>query len=232
MRIGIFAPLTSPFATREYISTYAKAAEARDFASIWIGEHVVLFEEYDSKYPYAPDGRIPASTDNGILEPFTTLCFMAGLTERIRLGTGICLVPQRNPVYTAKEVTSLDWLSSGRANFGVGVGWLEEEYAAVDVPFEKRGARCRSYIEVMKRLWREPGATFESEAYSLPACVQAHSPCRPRTPPIYFGGESGARDASRRRSRSRLAALRARSRRATHPSREAVRGAHQARALH
>ena len=192
MKIGLFVPLASPIATPDYVGTLASEAEQLGFDSLWVAEHVVLFDDYASRYPYAEDGRIPAGGENGILEPFATLAFLAARTERIRLGTGICLVPQRNPVYTAKAVADVDWLSKGRVDFGVGVGWLAEEFRAVDVPFERRGARCRSYLEVMKRLWCDPVSEYKDGFYELPACRQYPKPIQKPHPPIHFGGESEA----------------------------------------
>ncbi len=192
MRIGIFAPLANPIATPDYISALGPAAEERGFHSIWLAEHVVLFDEYASKYPYASDGRIPAGGDSGILEPFSTLSYLAASTSRIRLGTGICLVPQRNPVYTAKEVANVDWLSNGRFDFGVGVGWLAEEFQACATPFERRGSRCRSYLNAMKSLWSDPVSSYQDEFYTLPACRQYPKPIQQPHPPIHFGGESEA----------------------------------------
>lgn len=192
MKIGMFAPLANPYATPELLHALGPAAEERGFHSIWAAEHVVLFDAYASRYPYAADGRIPAGGETGILEPFTALAFLAACTERIRLGTGICLVPQRNPVYTAKEATAVDWLSGGRFDFGIGVGWLEEEYRAVQIPFERRGARCREYIEVMKRLWEDGVSEHKGEFYDLPPTRQYPKPLQKPHPPIHFGGESDA----------------------------------------
>jgi probable F420-dependent oxidoreductase len=192
MDIGLFALAGNPHATPEYLRTLATGAEERGFAALWTAEHVVLFDEYASRYPYSADGRIPVGGENGPLEPFGTLAFFAGVTNRIRLGTGVCLVPQRNPVYTAKEVSTLDWLSGGRLDFGVGVGWLAEEFRAVDVPFERRGDRCRAYLEVMKRLWCDPVSAYEGPFYSLPPCRQYPKPIQTPHPPIHFGGESDA----------------------------------------
>ena len=114
MKFGVFAPLAGPFATGEYLNLLGPAVEERGFDSLWTAEHVVLFDDYASQYPYAADGRIPARADAGILETFTSLAFLAAATRRVRLGTGICLLPQRNPVYTAKEAANVDWLSGGR----------------------------------------------------------------------------------------------------------------------
>ena len=192
MKIGLLAAVANPFETPEYIRTLGMAAEERGFHSIWVPEHAVLFDEYQSKYPYAADGRIPAPSDTGPFDPFLVLSYLAADTKTIRLGTGVCLVPQRNPVYTAKEVACIDWLSGGRFDFGVGVGWLAEEFAALGVPFERRGARTRAYIEVMRRLWCDPVSEYAGEFYDLPACRQYPKPIQQPHPPIHFGGESNA----------------------------------------
>lgn len=192
MRVSLFAPLVSPQNDAAYVSALARGAEERGFHGIWLGEHVVLFDDYDAEYPYEDDGKIPVGGDKGLLEPITALSFMAAQTTRIRLGTGICLVPQRNPVYTAKEIAAVDYLSGGRVDFGVGVGWLEEEFAALDVPFARRGARCQEYLEVIKSLWQDEVSSYSGDFYTLAPCRQYPKPIQQPGPPIYFGGESDA----------------------------------------
>jgi probable F420-dependent oxidoreductase len=192
MRTGIFAPLANPFATPEYIETLGKAAEDRGFDSIWVAEHVVLFEEYGSRYPYLDNGKIPVPRESGMLDPFPALAYLAACTSKVRLGTGICLVPQRNPVYTAKEAATVDYLSGGRFDLGVGVGWLAEEFEALGVPFEHRGSRCREYIKVIKSLWQDDVAQFEGEFYQMKPTLQYPKPVQKPHPPIHFGGESDA----------------------------------------
>jgi len=193
MQIGLFLATTNPIATPEYITAFARAAEERGFDSLWVGEHVLLFDEYASRYPYAEDGRlIGLAPEHGILDPFLALTFAAAATTRIRLATGVCIVPQRNPVYTAKEVATLDWLSGGRFTLGVGVGWLEEEFRNLEVPFEARGARCREYLEVMKRLWCDEVSEHHGPHYDLQACRQFPKPLQQPHPPVVFGGESDA----------------------------------------
>ncbi len=192
MKIGLFAPLTNPHHTPDYVRAVGVGAEERGFHSVWLGEHVVLFDEYASSYPYASDSRIPLGGESGLLEPLTALAFMAAETRRVRLGTGICLVPQRNPVYTAKEIAAIDYLSQGRVDFGVGVGWLREEFDALGVPFAERGARCREYLEVIRRLWCDPISQYDGAFYTLPPCRQYPKPAQSPHPPIYFGGESAA----------------------------------------
>jgi probable F420-dependent oxidoreductase len=192
MKLGIFAPFGGPFATPELVTTVAREAEARGFDSLWVAEHVVLFDDYASAYPYSPDGKIPAPPESGILEPFSTLAFMAAVTSTIRLGTGICLLPQRNPVYTAKEVGNIDWLSAGRVDLGIGVGWLREEYDVVNVPWEQRGRRADEYLEVLKTLWCDDVSSYEGETYRLPPCRMYPKPVQRPHPPIHVGGESDA----------------------------------------
>jgi probable F420-dependent oxidoreductase len=192
MQIGLFAPVGTPTGSAGYLEALARGAEERGFHSLWMAEHVVLFDQYASRYPYAESGRIPAMGDAGFHDPFAALAFLAALTARIRLGTGICLVPQRNPVYTAKEVASVDVLSRGRLDFGVGIGWLAEEFGALGVPFERRAGRTRAYLEVMRRLWCDPVSAYEGPFYRLPACRQYPKPLQQPHPPVYFGGESDA----------------------------------------
>jgi probable F420-dependent oxidoreductase len=192
MKVGILLLLSNPHGTPEFVHALGEATEERGFHSIWVAEHVVLFDDYASKYPYSPDGRIPTAGERGPIDPLIALSFLAACTTRIRLGTGVCLVPQRNPVYTAKEVASVDWLSNGRVDFGVGVGWLAEEFKVLGVPFERRGARCREYLRVMKKLWCDPVSSYEGEFYTLPPCRQYPKPIQQPHPPIHFGGESDA----------------------------------------
>jgi probable F420-dependent oxidoreductase len=189
MRIGLFLVTVNPFATPEYLSALARAAEERGFAELWAGEHVVMFDEYEARYPYSDNGRVGLRPENGMLEPFTTLSFLAHATETIRLGTAVCLLPQRNPVYTAKEVATADWLSNGRVDLGVGIGWQREEFAALDVPFAQRAARCREYIEVMRRHWEDDVSAHSGPFYDLQPCRMYPKPVQERVP-IYFGGES------------------------------------------
>jgi probable F420-dependent oxidoreductase len=196
MKIGLFTPSANPFATPEFLSALGRGADERGIHSLWVPEHVVLFDEYASSYPYAADGKIPTPPGSGMLDPLTSLAFLAACTETVRLGTGICLLPQRNPVYTAKEVATVDWLSNGRVDFGIGVGWLREEFDALEVPFEKRGKRTDDYIDVLKTLWCDDEPEFKGDFYTLPKCRQDPKPVQDPHPPLHFGGES---DASLRR---------------------------------
>jgi probable F420-dependent oxidoreductase len=192
MEFDVWLPTANPFTTPQLLTAIGREAEDRGVNTIWVGEHVVTFDDYTSSYPYSDDGRIPLPAGTGLLEPFTTLAFLAGQTDRVRLGTAMCLLPQRNPVYTAKEVATLDWLSEGRVDLGVGVGWLREEFEALEVPWERRGARTDDYLEVLKSLWCEDPSSFTGEFYRLHPCSQFPKPVQVPHPPIHIGGESDA----------------------------------------
>lgn len=192
MKMDIWLPTANPFCTPELLETLGRLAEERGVGTIWVGEHVVLFDEYESLYPYAENGRIPAPPGTGLLEPFTTLSFLAAQTNSVRLGTAMCLLPQRNPVYVAKEVATVDWLSGGRVDLGVGVGWLEEEFDTLNVPWPKRGQRTDEYIGVLKSLWCDEVSEFQGELFTLRSCSMYPKPVQEPHPPIHIGGESGA----------------------------------------
>jgi probable F420-dependent oxidoreductase len=188
MDVGIVMPC-SAITPPDLIAETAKAIEERGFASIWAPEHVIFFDKYKSQYPYANHGKL-LGFDHGMMEPWTVLSYVAANTKRVRLGSSICLVPQRNPVYTAKQITDVDFLSGGRVDFGVGAGWLKEEFDALQVPFERRGARTSDYIRVMQALWTMKRPSYQGEFYTLPECTQNPKPVQTPHPPIFFGGES------------------------------------------
>jgi probable F420-dependent oxidoreductase len=188
--IGLFLGAGVPPATPGWLRAVAQAADQHGVTSLWLGEHVVLFDVHDKRYPYAESGDFPIKGEGGMAEPFTTLAYLAGVTSRVRLGTGVCLVPQRNPLYTAEEVANVDWLSDGRFDFGIGVGWQREEFEALGVPFERRGRRTDEYIELMRRLWCDDVSSFQGEFWSLPPCRAYPKPVQQPHPPIHIGGES------------------------------------------
>ena len=190
MKIGA-AVAYSHYTDPEYIKTSASQLEALGYHSMWVPEHVMFFPEYDSRYPYTDEGKVPGDP-KGVLDPFTALTFVAAHTSKLRLGTGICLVPQRQPVYTAKMVADLDYLSDGRVDFGVGIGWLKEEFDNLQIPFAGRGKRCVEYLEVMQALWGEKISEYHGETIDLTPCYFNPKPVQTPHPPIFFGGESDA----------------------------------------
>lgn len=192
MDVGVFVPLGTGNLEPGLVRAVGTEVEARGFESVWVPEHVVQFDGYDSSYPYAADGRMPGGPEFGMVEPFTALTYLAAVTDRIRLGTGICLLPQRQPVYTAKQVADLDCLSGGRVELGIGVGWLREEFEALGVPFEGRGARTDDYLAVLRTLWLDDVSEHRGEVYDLPPCRMYPKPVQTPHPPIVVGGESDA----------------------------------------
>jgi hypothetical protein len=192
MKMDLWMPTATPMVDAAVLSEVARHADERGYGCLWVGEHVVLFDDYDSSYPYAEDGKIPTPPGIGLLEPMTALAWVAARTERLRLGTAMLLLPQRNPVYTAKEIATLDFLSGGRVDVGIGVGWLAEEMEACGVPFERRGARCDAYVDVMKTLWQDEISTHHSDFYDLAPCRMDPKPAQQPHPPLHIGGESDA----------------------------------------
>lgn len=168
-----------------------RRAEAAGFESVWGGEHVIIPDAIASKYPYTPDGKVPVEADTPIPDPLMWLAFAAAAAPTLRLGTCILIVPQRNPLILAKELATLDQLSGGRVELGLGVGWLKEEFEALGVPWERRGARNDEYIEAMRALWAEPHAEYHGDFVDF-----APVTCSPRpvngSIPVIVGGDTDA----------------------------------------
>ncbi len=166
-------------------------ASGAGFESLWGGEHVILPDSISSKYPYSADGKIPAEPDTPIPDPLIWLAFAAAAAPTLRLGTCILIVPQRNPLVLAKELATLDQLSGGRVELGLGIGWLKEEFDALGVAWERRGARNDEYIAAMRALWAAPHAEFHGEFVDFPPVT-----CSPRpvngSIPVLVGGHTDA----------------------------------------
>jgi len=192
MRIGLAAIGIGRGADPKILCDTARAAEAAGFATLWMGEHVVLFERPDSKYPYAEGGEFSLPPTIDWLDPFVALSFAAAATQTIRLATGICLVPEHEPLSLAKQVASLDRLSGGRFLLGVGAGWLAEEFAALGVPFARRAERMREYIAVMRRLWSEDVTSVDGEFVHFTGAHSFPKPAHGGRLPVIVGGESRA----------------------------------------
>lgn len=190
MKIGLFSTFMSPICTPGYMTDLTQRMESIGLDSLWMGEHVVLFDEMEFPYGASKDGKIPVPAGGGMLDTVATLGFIASATSTLRLGTGITLVPQRNPIYTAKEFATLDWLSGGRVDFGVGVGWCKEEVIACGYSFEDRGARCNEYLEIIRRLWTDEYASFDGKHHQLAECRMDPKPVQTPHIPIIMGGYS------------------------------------------
>ena len=176
-----------------------QAGEAAGFESAWTVDHVVVPEGYKSAYPYSDDGKMAGGkNDMAIPDPLIWMAYVAAGTSKINLATGILIVPQRNPVVAAKQIAPLDLMSGGRVLLGIGVGWLEEEFNAIGVPFGDRGQRTDDYIYAMQELWATDHSTYESEFTKFTAVNSQPKPVN-RTIPIIVGGHSKA--AARRAGR-------------------------------
>jgi probable F420-dependent oxidoreductase len=192
MKVGLMPLFGGATSEPEYVARIAKTMDDRGYHSVWAVDHIVIPKEIKSRYPYMEDGSFPVDPKMLGLEPFALLAFMAAHTKNIRLGTGVCVLPQRNPALTAKQAADVDVLSGGRVDFGIGVGWLKEEFEAIGESFDRRGARSDDYIKVMKTLWQDELSSYEGEFYTLAECFQYPKPVQKPHMPLYFGGESKA----------------------------------------
>lgn len=198
MKFGLIFANVGPFGQPEGLTHLARTAEEVGMESLWTVEHVVVPKGYESRYPYSQDGRMPGSEQAPIPDPFVWLSYAAAVTSTIRLATGIVILPQRHPFYIAKEAATLDVLSGGRFMLGVGVGWLEEEFKALGVPFERRASITDESIGALRELWKPGPSAHEGDYYSWPAVESNPKPVAGRVP-IVIGGHTKA--AARRAAR-------------------------------
>jgi probable F420-dependent oxidoreductase len=191
MKFGLGFANTVPFADGVGGARLATLAETAGFESLWTVEHVVFPDAYTSRYPYGRDGKMPAKASTPMPDPLVWLTWVAAHTTRIRLGTGILILPQRNPVVLAKEVATLDAMSGGRVELGIGVGWLREEFDALGVPWPNRGGRTDEYVGVLRELWSRDHASFAGELIAFSDVSCNPKPAQARLP-ITVGGHSEA----------------------------------------
>jgi probable F420-dependent oxidoreductase len=199
MKFGLRYCNTGRYVEPERAVELMQAGEAAGFESAWTVEHTVLPEGYESPYPYSPDGKIAGgANDIPLPDPLIWMAYVAARTSTIKLGTGILILPQHNPVITAKQIATLDVMSAGRILIGIGVGWLAEEFDALGVEFASRGARTDEYVAAMRVLWSDDAPTFSGEFVQFKGAY-----CRPQpvngNVPIIVGGHSKA--AARRAGR-------------------------------
>ncbi|HEX5903703.1 MAG TPA: LLM class F420-dependent oxidoreductase [Actinomycetota bacterium] len=180
MRIGVCSANSGPYTTRDALIRLSEAAEKAGIDSIWVSEHLVV-----------PDPKRPPSNmdpKDPILDPVTSLAFLAARTESVRLGTGIIVLPLRNPLILAKELATVDVLSGGRLVFGIGVGYVEREFDALDAPFGDRGVRTEEYLAAIRAIWTQPRPAFDARTVSFSGVQAFPHPVQRPHPPIVMGG--------------------------------------------
>jgi len=192
MKFGLRYCNTARYVDAKEAVALAQAAETAGFESLWTVEHTIVPAGYASAYPYDPSGKMAGGRDDMPLpDPLIWMAFVAAATTKIKLATGILILPQHNPVLAAKQIATLDHMSRGRILLGVGVGWLQEEFAALGVPFAERGARMDEYISAMRELWSADKPTFKGRFVAFEGAY-----CRPqpvnKSVPIIVGGHSEA----------------------------------------
>ncbi len=199
MKFGIIFANAGPLGEPDVTTGLAQLAEEHGFETLWTVEHTVVPAGYASEYPYSADGKMPGGDAVSITDPLIWMTWVAAVTTRIRVATGILILPQRNPVTLAKELATLDRLSGGRVDLGIGVGWLQEEFDALGVPFEDRAARTDEYVAALRALWTDDPATFKGEFVSFERCHSNPKPVQTGGIPIVVGGHTNA--AARRAGR-------------------------------
>jgi alkanesulfonate monooxygenase SsuD/methylene tetrahydromethanopterin reductase-like flavin-dependent oxidoreductase (luciferase family) len=167
IRFGYHLPVWGPAATRETLITVARRVEAMGFDSVWASDHIVIPFEIRSRYPYNSTGDFPLPPTSNFLEPLTALALVAGVTERVRLGTTVLVLPHRHPLLAAKILATLDHLAPGRVILGAGVGWMREEIELLGAPYDQRGAWSDEAIQVMRACWRDERVTGVDDVTTL-----------------------------------------------------------------
>lgn len=189
MKFGIM-PINKGVASPDRMIANAQLAEAAGIESVWTFEHVIIPVDYESKYPYSRSGRMAAEPETPYFDPLIALTAIAAETKTIRLGTGVNILSQVNPLLMAKQVASLDALSNGRVMLGLGIGWLREEFAAMGAPFERRGARFDDYVAAMRKVWSGDVVEHESDFLSWHGFKSYPKPVQDPLP-IHIGGTKG-----------------------------------------
>lgn len=187
MKVGI-VPINVHLQNAERMVALAQKAEEVGLESVWTFEHVIVPTQYDSRYPYSPTGKMGANPDTNFVDPLIALGFIAAHTKRVRLGTGVNILPQANPLLLAKQAASVDFVSEGRLMLGLGTGWLREEYEALGTPFERRGARFDDAITAMKKVWSGDVVEHKSEFLQWSNFKSYPLPLQRPHMPIIIGG--------------------------------------------
>lgn len=188
MKFGVFLPISGRAASAVLMDA-ARRAEALGFEAVWAADRIVTPWEIRTTYPYSADQRFIVPPDIPFLEPLTCLAYLAGGTEKVRLGMSVLVMPYRHPLHWAKIATTIDHLSRGRLILGVGVGWMAEEFEALGAPFKDRGAVADEQLQVVERLWTDERPRFEGRYYRFQEVGFAPKPLQKPRIPVWVGGE-------------------------------------------
>lgn len=190
MEIGLHLPQVGPPSAQDNVATFAKTVDDAGYDGLWVFDHVVLQKDQQSQYPYSPDGKLGFPPTMDFLEPLTLLAHVASITKNVRLGTSVLVLPMRQPVLHAKIMATIDALSGGRFVLGAGVGWWEQEFEVLSVPFERRGKRMDECLQLVRQLWTEEWVNFKGEFYEAVDWTCNPKPVQAGGIPIWLGGES------------------------------------------
>jgi probable F420-dependent oxidoreductase len=189
MEFGCHLPMFGGVATRDTVLAFARRMEELGYESLWASDHVVLPHVVRSRYPYNETGDFPLPPETAFLEPLTTLALVAGVTERVKLGTTVLVLPHRHPVLAAKMLATLDHLSDGRVILGAGVGWMREEIELLGGSYDRRGAWSDEAIRAMRACWREHPSRHRGEFFAFDDLGAFPKPVRGDIP-IWIGGHT------------------------------------------
>jgi probable F420-dependent oxidoreductase len=190
MKVALI-PINIGMQSLEQIVGLAQLAESLGYESVWTFEHVMVPLEYESRYPYSKDGKMGGGSDAAFLDPLIALTAVAAHTKTLRLGTGVNILSQANPLLLAKQAATLDLLSNGRFMLGAGIGWLKEEFDAMGVPFERRGARFDDYVVAMRKVWSGEVVEHQSDFLNWSGFQSYPLPVQKGGVPIVVGGSKG-----------------------------------------
>jgi probable F420-dependent oxidoreductase len=177
MKVGFGAPVSGIWATPENLASFAASAEGAGYASLWTFQRLIV-----------PEGSAMEPVYHSVLDPMVALGYLAAATQRIRLGVAVVNMPYLAPSYLAKQAATVDVLSSGRLDLGLGIGWMQEEFIAAGAIMGQRGVRTGEYLEVLRRAWADGVTEFHGEFYTVPPGRIAPSPVQRPGPPVLLGG--------------------------------------------
>jgi probable F420-dependent oxidoreductase len=189
MKFGVFLPISGRASGPDVLMEAARSAEAQGFDAVWSADRVVTPWQINTSYPYSENHEFIVPPDRPFLDSFTCLAFLAGCTEKITLGISVLVLPYRHPLYWARVAVSIERLSRGRLIMGVGVGWMEEEFAALGVPFKDRGRMTDEQLQIIEQLWTQEHSSFSGKFYNFQDLAFHPKPIQQPRIPIWVGGE-------------------------------------------